>query len=50
MWLSGQTTEMKKVELDRNRIHKTRNRDDINWPVKIDHGCINTLMYFGLND
>ena len=48
--ISGQTTETKKVELDRNKIHKTRNRDDINWPVKIDLGFVNSFVCFRLND
>ena len=38
VWISGQTTKTKKVELDRNKIHKTRSRNGINWPVKIDLG------------
>ena len=50
VWISGQTTKTKKVELDRNKIHKTRSRNGINWPVKIDLGCVNSFVYFGLND
>lgn len=33
-----------------NRIHKTKNRDDINWPLKMDYGYINTWPYFVLNN